>query len=248
MVDVATRTITAAVLRPTTKAVDASLLLARTATPEPMRPGWADALRMSRSVLPHQRLVAFDERLEHAAARPVIVPETIVCDHGKAFLSHELPRACRALGINFQPTHQGTPSEKPHIERTLDSVATLFAQYVAGYVGRSAESAAARPTASRCGRCSNCRTCWTSGSSRTGRTGRTTGCGTRSRRGGRSPRTRSTPRWSRRPATCRSRCPPTTTSSCCRRPGGRSTPTASRSTAAPTTATRSTPSGGSRPA
>ncbi|MCX4398075.1 hypothetical protein OG887_06760 [Streptomyces sp. NBC_00053] len=39
---------------------------------------------MSRSVLPHRRLLALDERLERAAARPVIVPEMIVCDHGKA--------------------------------------------------------------------------------------------------------------------------------------------------------------------
>ncbi|MFB7651505.1 MULTISPECIES: hypothetical protein [unclassified Streptomyces] len=39
-VDVATRTICAAVLRPVgTKAVDASLLLARMLVPEPMRPG-----------------------------------------------------------------------------------------------------------------------------------------------------------------------------------------------------------------
>jgi hypothetical protein len=36
---------------------------------------------MSRSVLPHRRLTDLDERLEHAAARPVIVPETIVCDY-----------------------------------------------------------------------------------------------------------------------------------------------------------------------
>ena len=47
MVDVATRTVTAAVLRPTTKSVDASVLLARTVTPEPMRPGWPEALAMS---------------------------------------------------------------------------------------------------------------------------------------------------------------------------------------------------------
>lgn len=83
MVDVATRTIAAAVLRPTTRSVDASLLLAKALTPEPMRPSWPDALAMSRSVLTHRRLVAIDERLAHAAARPVIVPETVVCDHGR---------------------------------------------------------------------------------------------------------------------------------------------------------------------
>jgi putative transposase len=67
MIDLATRTITAAMLRPSTKAVDAALLLARTLNPEPMRRGWPDALRMSRSVLPHRRLAGEDERLRHAA-------------------------------------------------------------------------------------------------------------------------------------------------------------------------------------
>jgi putative transposase len=139
LVDQATRTIAAAVLRPTTKAVDASLLLARALTPEPMRPGWADALRLTRSVLPHQSLTSIDARLEHAAARPVIVPETIVCDHGKAYLSATFRSACRSLGISLAPAHPDTPTDKPVIERTLGSVSTLFAQYVAGYAGRSVE-------------------------------------------------------------------------------------------------------------
>jgi hypothetical protein len=39
MIDVATRTVPAAVLRPSTRSVDASVLLARALTPEPMRPG-----------------------------------------------------------------------------------------------------------------------------------------------------------------------------------------------------------------
>jgi putative transposase len=139
LVDQATRTIAAAVLRPTTKAVDAALLLARALTPEPMRPGWTDALRLTRSVLPHQGLTAIDERLEAAAARPVIVPETIVCDHGKAYLSATFRAACRSLGISLAPAHPHTPTDKPVIERTLGSVATLFAQHVAGYVGSSVE-------------------------------------------------------------------------------------------------------------
>ncbi len=139
LIDCATRTIPAAVLRPSTKAVDAALLLARALTPEPMRPGWADALRMSRSVLPHRRLTAIDQRLEHAAARPVIVPETIVCDHGMVYMSQAFRSACRALGISFQPSHKGSPWEKGAVERSLGSVATLFAQYATGYVGSSVE-------------------------------------------------------------------------------------------------------------
>jgi hypothetical protein len=140
LVDLATRSVTAAVLRPTTKAVDASLLLARTCTPEPMRPGWSEALAMARSVLPWRHLVDLDARLAHAAAMPVIVPETIVCDRGKAFLSRTFRASCQALGISLQPAHPRTPTDKPHIERTLESVSALFCQFVAGYLGRSVET------------------------------------------------------------------------------------------------------------
>ena len=102
-VDVATRTICAAVLRPVgTKAVDAALLLARMLVPEPMRPGWADALRMSASRLPHARLLDVDARMEMAAAKPVIVPDTIVIDSGKVFVSDTFIRACARLGISVQ--------------------------------------------------------------------------------------------------------------------------------------------------
>ncbi len=63
-VDVATRTICAAILRPMgTKALDASLLLARILVPEPTRPGWAGTLRMSVPRLPHRRLADIDARM-----------------------------------------------------------------------------------------------------------------------------------------------------------------------------------------
>jgi transposase InsO family protein len=137
MIDVATRVVPAAVLRPTTKSVDASVLLARALTPEPVRPGWPEALKMARSVLPYERLLAIDERLEHAAARPVIVPDTIVIDHGSVFVSAAFRSACRHLGISIQPAHLGSGSEKGHIERYFGSVASLFCQFASGYAGRS---------------------------------------------------------------------------------------------------------------
>ena len=149
MIDVATRTVTAAVLRPSTKAVDASLLLARTVTPEPMRPGWPEALRMASSVLPYRRMLELDERLERAAARPVIIPETIVCDQGKVFVSNAFRAACRTLGIDLQPAHDASPAEKPHIEKMMFSVGTLFAQYVAGYLGSSVERRGKAPERDR---------------------------------------------------------------------------------------------------
>jgi transposase InsO family protein len=139
LIDVATRVVPAAVLRPTTKAVDASVLLARALTPEPFRPGWPEALKMARSVLPYERLLAIDDRLEQAAARPVIVPDTLVIDHGAVFVSAAFRSACRHLGISIQPAHLGSGAEKGHIERHFGTVASLFSQFATGYLGRSAD-------------------------------------------------------------------------------------------------------------
>jgi putative transposase len=135
-VDVATRTICAAVLRPVgTKAVDAALLLARMLVPEPMRPGWAAALRMTASRMPHRRLLEVDERMAQAAAKPVIVPDTIVIDGGKVFLSETFIRACERLGISVQRCRPRTPTDKAIVEATFNSINTLFCQHVAGYTG-----------------------------------------------------------------------------------------------------------------
>ena len=136
VVDIATRTICAAVLRPVgTKAVDAALLLARMLVPEPMRPGWSESLRMSASVLPHARLLDIDARMELAAARPVIVPDTIVIDGGKVFVSDTFTRACDRLGVSVQRARPHTPTDKPVVEATFGAINTLFCQHVASYTG-----------------------------------------------------------------------------------------------------------------
>lgn len=130
MIDVATRMVTAAVLRPTTRSVDAAVLLARTLTPEPMRPGWAEALSMARSVLPFERLLSIDERMAHAAARPVMVPDTIVIDHGSVFVSANFRAACRHLGISIQPARLASGAEKPGGEGIIAWIAQTFLQLV----------------------------------------------------------------------------------------------------------------------
>jgi len=139
IIDVATRTASAAVLRPSTRSVDASVLLARALTPEPMRPGWPESLTMAHSALPYDRLLSIDERLRHAAARPVIVPDTIVIDHGAVFVSDNFRSSCRHLGISIQPAHLATGSDKPHIEKMFSTLGTQFCQFAAGYLGRSAD-------------------------------------------------------------------------------------------------------------
>ncbi|MGP3750103.1 hypothetical protein [Streptomyces sp. IBSNAI001] len=59
--------------------------------------------------LPCQRLVTLDERLAGAAARLVVLPETIVVDWGKVFVSGALTAACESLGISVRPAPPRAP-------------------------------------------------------------------------------------------------------------------------------------------
>jgi hypothetical protein len=134
--DVATRSICAAVLcAKGTRSVDAAQLLAQMMVPAPMQPGWAEALAMEHSVVPYERLLSRDARLEGAAARPVITPQTIVVDQGNVFVSSSFIAACESLGISVQPTPPRNGPAKGHVERTFSSINTLFVQHVAAYTG-----------------------------------------------------------------------------------------------------------------
>ncbi|MBT2472582.1 DDE-type integrase/transposase/recombinase [Streptomyces sp. ISL-66] len=134
--DVATRSILAAVLRPGgTKAVDAALLLAEMAVPHPVRPHWPACLHLAHASIPYERLLDIDTRLEHAAARPVIIPETVIVDRGNIYLSAAFRAACETLGVSLQPAPPRQPAAKGPVERTFASINTLFCQYVAGYTG-----------------------------------------------------------------------------------------------------------------
>jgi len=134
-VDVATRSIGAGVIAPSTKAVDAVAVLARMVVPDPLRPGWPESLMFAHSTLPYERLLSIDARFEQAEARPVILPDTIVCDRGSVYMAEEFRRACRTLGISVQPARPYTPTDKAIVERTFGSINTLFCQHINGYVG-----------------------------------------------------------------------------------------------------------------
>ena len=183
--------------------MDAALLLARMLVPEPMRPGWADALRMSASRLPHARLLDIDARMEQAAARPVIVPDTIVIDGGKVFVSDTFTRACDRLGVSVQPARPDTPTDKPHRRGHFRRRSTRC----------SASTSPATPARTRrCAARDVDRGAWTLPELQDlldewllagWQTRPHDGLRDPLARGGRCRRTRSTPRWSPRPATCR---------------------------------------------
>lgn len=135
--DLATRSILTGVIAPSTKAVDAVAVLAQMLVPQPLRPGWPESLMLAHSVLPFDRLVGIDDRFELAQARPVILPDTVVCDRGSVYMAETFLRACRYLGISVQPGRPYTATDKGAVERTFGSINTLFCQHIHGYVGSS---------------------------------------------------------------------------------------------------------------
>ncbi|MER6194894.1 hypothetical protein [Streptomyces cyaneofuscatus] len=159
---VATRSIIAAVLRPkqpgrrgrrraagqgglvtaprakgrATKAVDACELLAQALVPAPMRPGYDAAVHASSSDLPYEELVAVDPRFAHAAARPVIIPDLVVIDHGTVFAGRTFFDACEYLGISVRTARKRTGQDKAVVERSFGTIKSKFSQHVNSYTGR----------------------------------------------------------------------------------------------------------------
>ena len=135
-VDVATRTICAAILRPVaTKAVDAAVLLARAMTPLPTQPGWTSGVALSRSLLPRDAIAGEDELRSAALERPLIPIESVTIDRGRVFVSTTFLAACERLQISVMLAAPRTPTDKPHVERLFGSINSLFVQYLAGYTG-----------------------------------------------------------------------------------------------------------------
>jgi len=134
-IDVATRVPLAAVLRPSTKAADAAILLARMLTPVPEQPGWLGTVDYARDTIRAGVIPDQDEVLRIMASRPTIVPESITIDRGKAYASSTFLNGCEMLGISVTMAAPRSPTDKPHIERWFRSLNTLFTQFLGGYKG-----------------------------------------------------------------------------------------------------------------
>ncbi|MGI5380600.1 hypothetical protein ACQEV2_41635 [Streptomyces sp. CA-251387] len=209
-IDVVSRSVLAAVIRPkssgtktgstsrrhggrATKAVDA-LLLAEMCTPQPMRPHWSLEAAAKGSDLPYAQLVEADERMEGAAARPVIIPEMIVMDNGKVFAGRAFMDACAQLGISVRPACANSPTHKAIIERTFGSFKTGFSQFLTGYTGKDLTHRASTSPKSGCGASTRSTTSCSSGSPWAGSSARTANYATRSCRPcRRAPPTRCSP-------------------------------------------------------
>jgi putative transposase len=63
------------------------------------------------------------------------VPDTIVVDHGKVYLSAHTKSVCHRLGINIQPATPHKPTDKPTLERFFRTLRQQLLEHLPAYKG-----------------------------------------------------------------------------------------------------------------
>lgn len=66
---------------------------------------------------------------------PAVIPDTIVTDHGKQYLSAHVIGACARMGICVQPAIKDKPTDKPTLERFFGTLRLSLLQHLTGYKG-----------------------------------------------------------------------------------------------------------------
>ncbi|MGJ9373319.1 hypothetical protein [Nesterenkonia sp. CF4.4] len=68
------------------------------------------------------------------------LPDTIVVDHGKVYLSARTKAVCHRLGINIQPAIPHKPTDKPTIERFFRTLRQQLLEHLPAYKGPDVSS------------------------------------------------------------------------------------------------------------
>jgi transposase InsO family protein len=121
-----------------TKSIDAAAALYETFRPRPAGRDWpATAMwpprGMPRSVLVEKQVLDGSSVL---AATPAVVPDTLIVDHGKIFVSDHLNSVCKRLGISIQPARLRQPRDKGPVERFFHTLRVGLLQELPGYKGQ----------------------------------------------------------------------------------------------------------------
>ena len=64
-----------------------------------------------------------------------VLPDTIVVDHGKIYLSEHTRGVCERLGISIQPAIPDKPTDKPALERFFRTLRQSLLEHLSGYKG-----------------------------------------------------------------------------------------------------------------
>ena len=131
--DLFTRCITGLRVTPvSTKAVDVAGVLFQAIVPRPAPEDWPEEACWAYHGVPQQLVFTEAGRLP---GTPVCPPETLVIDHGKAFLSAHVISVCTRLGISIQPAQPKKPTDKPTCERFFKTLREGLIQHLPAYKG-----------------------------------------------------------------------------------------------------------------
>ena len=137
-IDVATGSITAAILRPNAcKTVDALELWANSAVPQQMLPGWRESMTIAREATCPTR---WPPRSKSTSPSRTNQSSTFVVLLSTAARSSSRPpsNVQPNFGASTLGLHRRTPpTAKPHIERLLKTIGDDFVRWIPGYKGRS---------------------------------------------------------------------------------------------------------------
>lgn len=138
-----TRCITGIRLTPvSTKSVDAAAVLYQAYRPRPAGKEWPTHAVWPEHGVPRSVLMdvnAVEGPLVDAAG-PAIVPETVVVDHGRIYLSDHLTSVCQRMGISIQPARLRTGRDKGPVERFFRTIREDLLQALPGYKGPDVHS------------------------------------------------------------------------------------------------------------
>ncbi|GAX58438.1 integrase/transposase [Streptomyces olivochromogenes] len=135
-----------------TQSIDVAAVLFQTYRPRPPGKGWPSWAVWPDHGVPHTVFVereALEEDPEGGGAKgsagPALVPETIVVDHGKPYISEHITSVCRRLGLSIQPARLRTGRDKGPIERFFRTLREGLLELLPGYKGPDVFSRGERP-------------------------------------------------------------------------------------------------------
>ena len=141
-----TRCITGIRLTPvSTKAVDVSAVLYQCFRPRSAGRDWPRRAVWPEHGIPGTVLVDVEAVDGPGFASPPLVPETLVVDHGKVYVSEHLTSVCRRMGISIQPARLRTGRDKGPVERYFRTLREGLLQALPGYKGPDIHSRGERP-------------------------------------------------------------------------------------------------------
>lgn len=129
-----------------TKSVDVAATLFQTYRPRPAGKDWPRhavwpdhgvprTVLLDRDAIEGPMADAANRVTGQGAAGPALVPETLVVDHGKVYVSEHITSVCQRLGISIQPARLRTGRDKGPIERFFRTLREGLLETLPGYKG-----------------------------------------------------------------------------------------------------------------